>query len=380
MLDFSVVYPKEDGIHWEKDYQIVYVLRGAVEICVEMQVYTMQSEDFLVINPFSPFWIQQQEGAILLRMRCATAWLMQLSENAAHRRIDCFSAAPDILQPDAIDHLRRIYANLFAIYSRERQDSHLRSASKALLLFDQLFSAFGEYEARPEKGRKIKKLNIVQGCLQYIQKHFRQWIRPEDIAQMLGISANYLSRCLRECVGMTFTEIVQQFRMQHALKELEYSNRAVTEIAYDSGFTSPSAFISKFREIYGQTPRVYRKQHNAAKTEQKQLDIGESIYQNISKYIDQTIEPLPDKPVQRKIMRISCSVAQTKDPIDFHWKQVASISWAGDGLSAQVQQQIRIAQKEIGFSYLRFHGIFGDDMLLYDEDEAGNPIFNFIYV
>ena len=37
-------------------------------------------------------------------------------------------------------------------------------------------------------------------------------------------------------------------------------------------------------------------------------------------------------------------------------------------------------QREIGFSYVRFHGIFHDDMAVYREDEAGEPAFWFGYV
>lgn len=52
---------------------------------------------------------------------------------------------------------------------------------------------------------------------------------------------------------------------------------------------------------------------------------------------------------------------------------------AGEGLRADWQEQLRIVQNEIGFEYIRFHGVFHDDMAIYDEDENGNPKLWFGY-
>lgn len=45
-----------------------------------------------------------------------------------------------------------------------------------------------------------------------------------------------------------------------------------------------------------------------------------------------------------------------------------------------MQRQILRAQEEIGFQYLRFHGIFDDDMHIYREQTDGTPQFNFYNV
>jgi xylan 1,4-beta-xylosidase len=53
---------------------------------------------------------------------------------------------------------------------------------------------------------------------------------------------------------------------------------------------------------------------------------------------------------------------------------------ANEGLRADWQAQLSMVQREIGFHYIRFHGIFHDDMGVYTEDSHGNPIYNFQYV
>ena len=53
---------------------------------------------------------------------------------------------------------------------------------------------------------------------------------------------------------------------------------------------------------------------------------------------------------------------------------------ANEGLRADWQAQLAVVQQEIGFKYIRMHGIFHDDMGVYTEDAQGNPHYNFQYV
>src|SRR4051812_8928896 len=52
---------------------------------------------------------------------------------------------------------------------------------------------------------------------------------------------------------------------------------------------------------------------------------------------------------------------------------------ANEGLRADWQRQLRRAREECGFRYIRFHGLFCDDMGVYFEDK-GRPVYNWQYV
>lgn len=65
---------------------------------------------------------------------------------------------------------------------------------------------------------------------------------------------------------------------------------------------------------------------------------------------------------------------------DGYFKKCITFGRAREGLRADFQEQMRELQNEIGFEYVRFHGLFHDDMAVYDEDENGNPILWFGYI
>ncbi len=53
---------------------------------------------------------------------------------------------------------------------------------------------------------------------------------------------------------------------------------------------------------------------------------------------------------------------------------------ANEGLRADWQQQLALAKKDIGFRYIRFHGLLHDDMRVYVEDKQGNVTYNWQYI
>jgi xylan 1,4-beta-xylosidase len=53
---------------------------------------------------------------------------------------------------------------------------------------------------------------------------------------------------------------------------------------------------------------------------------------------------------------------------------------ANEGLRADWQRQLTRVRQELGFRYIRFHGLFCDDMGVYFEDKAGRPIYNWQYI
>jgi len=53
---------------------------------------------------------------------------------------------------------------------------------------------------------------------------------------------------------------------------------------------------------------------------------------------------------------------------------------ANEGLRADWQQQLATVQKEIGFNYIRFHGLLHDDMAVYSFDKQGKLLYNYQYI
>jgi xylan 1,4-beta-xylosidase len=77
---------------------------------------------------------------------------------------------------------------------------------------------------------------------------------------------------------------------------------------------------------------------------------------------------------------ISADVSQVKGPFNTMFKVCVGAGRANEGLRADWQRQLAYVQKECGFTYLRMHGLLGDDMGVYRQDKNGRPEYNWQYI
>ena len=86
-------------------------------------------------------------------------------------------------------------------------------------------------------------------------------------------------------------------------------------------------------------------------------------------------------PAHGKVMReISADVAGPATPHSTMPLMTTSAGRAAEGLRADWQTQLATLQSEVGFRYIRFHGLLHDDMGIYGEDVKGHPVYSFEYV
>ncbi len=97
--------------------------------------------------------------------------------------------------------------------------------------------------------------NWMQSSHPYLHSDFKLM----DAGEVLPLNRSYLSRVFNEGFGVSFSQYVQDFRIEQS-KTLLTSERNLTinEIAYKSGFASSSAFHSAFIKKTGLTPKKFR--------------------------------------------------------------------------------------------------------------------------
>jgi len=77
-----------------------------------------------------------------------------------------------------------------------------------------------------------------------------------ELSRQAGASARTIERTFKAETGMTFSRWRQQLRLVHAMQLLAAGSK-VTSVALDVGYSSPSAFISVFRHVLGESPTRY---------------------------------------------------------------------------------------------------------------------------
>ncbi|MBQ8953315.1 MAG: AraC family transcriptional regulator [Clostridia bacterium] len=94
--------------------------------------------------------------------------------------------------------------------------------------------------------------------LSFIHERFYEDLTIDAIAASASISRSECFRCFRRSINKKPIEYITEYRIEHAIDLLMHSNLSITDICYQSGFSSTSYFGKVFRNITGMPPRIYR--------------------------------------------------------------------------------------------------------------------------
>lgn len=84
---------------------------------------------------------------------------------------------------------------------------------------------------------------------------------PLDVQQLAAenhISVSQLRKVFRSVYGVPIYQYLKEYRLMRAAKDLQITNRSITEIAQDAGFQNPGSFAAAFRKWFGVSPTKYR--------------------------------------------------------------------------------------------------------------------------
>ena len=80
----------------------------------------------------------------------------------------------------------------------------------------------------------------------------------ERIGEEMGMSRVQLYRKIKSLTGTTPVELLRKARLARGKQMLETTDKSVSEIAYDTGFSAPSYFAKCFKDEYGVSPGEIR--------------------------------------------------------------------------------------------------------------------------
>ncbi len=101
-----------------------------------------------------------------------------------------------------------------------------------------------------------KKINEV---LIYIQSHLDSTLTLDVLSSVANVSKFHFHRIFNAATGEGVLQYIKRIRLENAAFQLQYTTDPITDIAYDSGYHSVSAFSKSFMKHFNISPRAYRK-------------------------------------------------------------------------------------------------------------------------
>ncbi|MCZ7545511.1 MAG: AraC family transcriptional regulator [Anaerolineae bacterium] len=104
---------------------------------------------------------------------------------------------------------------------------------------------------------------VVQEVERYMQAHYADPIRLQDLADHVALSPSYFSQIFREEMGQSPIDRLIDLRIARAKHLLRDEGLGVTEVAGEIGYDSVSYFIRQFSARVGVTPGRWARRADA---------------------------------------------------------------------------------------------------------------------
>ncbi|WP_022764278.1 AraC family transcriptional regulator [Butyrivibrio sp. XPD2006] len=269
--------------HWHTDIEIIIPKEAPYKVVCGNQSYNVEIGDILMICPavlheiFSPtpgsrVYIQADFSGIITLKEIEKAF--RLMSPALHiKKNSC--------PQDVYDRICNYIDKIMHLYFGSALNSQIQEVpdDDSILTFSELepyveleiysvllqfiaycgknIGLFHESDSATTTATFKNSISLSKVCA-YISEHFTEDITLESISAYAGFSKYHFERIFSDYTGMTFYQYLQQMRINYAQTLLSNPEFSITDISYQAGFASSTAFTRAFKKSTGYPPSQFR--------------------------------------------------------------------------------------------------------------------------
>jgi len=255
--------------HVHPEIEWLYLLGGTMTVQVADEEILLEAGDIIVLNSFTlhatfsrgpgfAMVLLQFNPDILIHSTLASEYkyampflcqdrfryrLIRKSESAEYAEVsNLLAGTVEEYQLKRIGYEMFIKSNLYRVL--------------ALLYRNQHISTQTQLEPR----RAVSMKTDVTKVIDYVEKHFDESIDVAQMSAMLNLNPDYFCRLFKTTTGQSFIQYLNNVRISVAERLLLSTDRLITDILAETGFSSLSYFNRTFKKIKRCSPSEFRKQ------------------------------------------------------------------------------------------------------------------------
>ncbi|MCA1041824.1 helix-turn-helix domain-containing protein [Bacillus infantis] len=367
--------------HWHEDTEILLILDGELEIRIGQDRYQLKTGDIFLVNGNELHFIHSHTSygkTQVLAMQMDSRYLKDFGIDMEYKRFYLNSRDEQNAPKAIMDELKFILANMMDLVINRKSHYHLKMKKWLLELAVILLEHF-EVKSKADYKQPDSDQRLLD-ILKFMNKNcMKAGLSLQDTANEFTLNPQYLSRYFKAKVGMSFKKKLDNMRLNKSLQALQITDQTVTEIALEYGFPDSKAYYRVFKEVLGITPKEYRNAYkveieNSISKDYLSINSSESLA-SLFRYLKR--ESSNQEVFKREAQFVIVDLHKLKEPILHTFTNLLTFGYAPLALRNDFNQQLKQIQKEIGFKYVRFHGIFADQLRVYNSKSDGTYYFNF---
>ncbi len=267
------LYPEPELFLKSYDNCMIYLLSGAIKICVENKTYDLSHGDIL-------FWRAGMKYSIISHEIKSSYILVNFDFTERRKSSFNIKIPPEtvekfdeekITDKTSFDDIKEFnfcvyspqknmleenFLGLYSDYKIKRSYLNLRLKARILLVLCEISNTFSYSLSK-------KSTNLIDEVLSYVTENCMDpSISNEHIAGKFGFHPRHINRLINQKTGYSLHKLIVVKRVQKAGDLLINSKRPISEIAIQVGFNNIHHFSRCFKKHMGLSPAKYRLHNN----------------------------------------------------------------------------------------------------------------------
>jgi AraC-like DNA-binding protein len=362
-VDFVTV--KEHPIHWHNAIEILYVVKGKISVTINTGTYDLDENELEIINVDEAHRIfsKDKDNKVLL-FHIDPYFFEKYYYDIENMFFYTNTTDEGVQEGEEYDEFRTFLSIILceSIQKSDNYDEEIENTLVELLyhLINNFHYLMHEQEELKENDEQLQRYHRIA---KYIFNNYNNNITLQDIANKEFLSTHYLSHEIKYATGYSFTDLINLTRVEESVKLLLESDKTISEISDEVGFSHARYFNKNFKLYYKMTPLNFRKKHKVdEETLEKQKKLEYHDLKASLDYVSYYLEDYDRFNFEDKINKIIIDVSKDLGEFKKNFKQVINIGDAFDLLIEDNKDILEELEEEIGFTNARLLNIFSSDM------------------
>jgi AraC-like DNA-binding protein len=142
--------------------------------------------------------------------------------------------------------------------------------------------------SRPDQAQRLRDLALLRAVRDRIDREYAQPLDVDALARGVHLSSGHLSREFKAAFGESPYSYLMTRRIERAMALLRRGDLSVTDVCFAVGCSSLGTFSTRFTELVGMPPSVYRREVAAGR-----LDMPSCVVKQVTRPVRNREAPTP---------------------------------------------------------------------------------------
>ena len=361
-------------IHWHNSIEIIYVLEGSLNIDINLSSSKIFKNNIEIINIDEAHRLYSNDYNKVLIFHIDPYFFEKYYTDIENMFFYTDTSNENSQNTDVYDEFKTFLSIIVCEIVQKSLDYNEEIEKNLISL---LFHLINNFHYLTYDNEEIKEnenlLERYHRIAKYIFNNYNNNITLKDIANKEFLSTHYLSHEIKYATGLSFTDLVNLTRVEESIKFLLDSDKTISDICEEVGFSHTRYFNKHFKNYYGLTPLQYRKKFKVNETTyKKEKKLTRYPLDFSLKYLSYYIDDYDRFNYENKINKITFDMNEDLGVFNKEFKEIINVGDAFDFLIEDNKDILEQLQEEIGFNYVRMINVFSPDMGIF----PGSKFFN----